>query len=250
MFILPLVLSLRDLKAQSTADEHQDLLPQFLVSSTLYPTMRLRHLASSLSFVSLALAWTVYTVPYSGGNDDAPTLNAALKSHPEFVTDVTILFKQGTKYNFKTPVRFPKLTNAIVSVQGNISYAADVAATQGTKSHWDCVTRVVDIGSRCSFLLAMVGNPGKSVSHVASSLEFVHALNVYFVQGYGGAWSVPVLSSRNGNFTPTSLRITFAGGNNVTLEGSQDPHSGWVDSHGQSVREKLSRICSRALIKF
>jgi len=198
LFILPLVLSLRDLKARSTVDEHQDLLPRFLVSNTLYPTMRFLRLASSLSFVSLALAWTVYTVPYSGGNDDAPTLNAALKSHPEYVTDVTILFKQGIKYNFKTPVRFPKLKNAIVSVQGNISYAADVAGTQGAESHWDCVTRVVDIGSRCSFLLAMVGNPGQSVRHAASSLEFVHALSALFRTGLRGCMvsSCPFLSKR------------------------------------------------------
>ena len=70
-----------------------------------------------------------------------------------------------------------------------------------------------------------------------------------FVQGYEGGWSVPSLSSRNSNFTPTSLRLFLNTGTNVTLEGSQDPHSGWVDSHGQQVREKLSTICGCALIK-
>ena len=167
LFILPLILSLQDLKARSAVDEHQDLLPQFLVSITLYPTMRLLRLASTLSFVSLALAWTVYTVPYSGGNDDAPALNAALKSHPEYVTDVTILFKQGIKYNFNTPVYFPRLTNAIVSVQGNISYASNIAATQGTESNQNCATRVVDIGSRCSFPLEIVEYPQQSVGRAA-----------------------------------------------------------------------------------
>jgi len=167
LFILPLILSPRDLKARSTVDEHQDLLPQFLVSSTLYPTMRLLRLASALSFVSLALAWTVYTVPYSGGNDDAPALNAALKNHPEYVTDVTILFKQGIKYNLNTPVNFPRLTNAIISVQGNISYAANIAKTQGTESHRNCAIRVVDIGSRCSFPLEIVEYPQQSVGRAA-----------------------------------------------------------------------------------
>jgi len=167
LFILPLVLSLQDLKARSTVDEHQDLLPRFLVSSTLYLTMRLLRLASYLSFVSLALAWTVYTVPHSGGNDDSPALNAALKSHPEYVTDATILFKQGIKYNLNTPVYFPRLVNAIVSVQGNISYAANIAATQGTESHRNRVIRVVDISSRCSFPLEIVKYPQQSVGRTA-----------------------------------------------------------------------------------
>ena len=70
-----------------------------------------------------------------------------------------------------------------------------------------------------------------------------------FVQGYKGAWSVAALSFRNSNFTPTSLRFYFNTGTNVTLEGSQDPHSGWVDSHGQQVRERLSAICGCAFIK-
>jgi len=33
------------------------------------------------------------------------------------------------------------------------------------------------------------------------------------------------------------------------LEGSQDSSWGWMDSHGQQVREKLSTICGCALIK-
>lgn len=35
----------------------------------------------------------------------------------------------------------------------------------------------------------------------------------------------------------TQLRFTFNGGSNVTLGGSEDPHCGWVNSHGQRVRE-------------
>jgi len=167
LLILPLMLSLQDLKARSTVDEHQDLLPRFLVSNTLYHTMCLLRLASSLSFVSLALAWTVFKVPYSYGSDDAPALNAALKSHPEYVTNATILFEKGIKYNLDTPVHFPRLTNAIVSVQGNISYAANIAATQGTESHRNCAIRVADIGSRCSFPLEIVEYPQQSVGRAA-----------------------------------------------------------------------------------
>lgn len=68
-----------------------------------------------------------------------------------------------------SPIRFPKLENVVVSIQGNISYATDIGKTQ-----------------------ALVGS-----------------------SDYPGHW------------------FTFSGGTNVTLEGSEDLHSGWVDSHGQ-----------------
>lgn len=129
--------------------------------------MRLLRLASVLSFVSLAFAWRTYTVPYSGGNDDAPALNAVFKSNPELATDATILFKKGVTYNLNTPVSFPRFKNVVISVQGNISYAANIAATQGTESHRNCATRVFDIGSRCSFPLEIVRNPQQSVGHAA-----------------------------------------------------------------------------------
>ena len=43
----------------------------------------------------------------------------------------------------------------------------------------------------------------------------------------------------NGNVIPISLRFKFMGGTNVTLEGSRDPNSGWVNSHGQKVGDKM-----------
>jgi len=43
--------------------------------------MRLLHLASTLSFISLALAWTTYTVPHSSGKDDTPALAAAFSAN-------------------------------------------------------------------------------------------------------------------------------------------------------------------------
>jgi hypothetical protein len=93
--------------------------------------MRLLHLASALSSVSLVLAWTTYIVPHSAGNDDTPALAAALSANPKLATNATILFKQGVTYNILTPIRFPYFENVIVSVQGNLTYAADIQATQG-----------------------------------------------------------------------------------------------------------------------
>jgi hypothetical protein len=93
--------------------------------------MRLLHLASALSSVSLALAWTTYVVPHSAGNDDTPALAAALSANPKLATNATILFKQGVTYKILTPIRFPYFENVIVSVQGNLTYAADIQATQG-----------------------------------------------------------------------------------------------------------------------
>ena len=57
----------------------------------------------------------------------------------------------------------------------------------------------------------------------------------YFVQSFPGWWSVPHHFLSNGNLTPTFRRFMFTGGSNVTLEGSQDPRWGWVNSHGQQV---------------
>ena len=93
--------------------------------------MRLLHLASALSSVSLAVAWTTYIVPYSGGGDDTPTLAAAFTADPKLATNATILFEHGVTYNILTPIRFPRLENVIISVQGNLTYAADIKATQG-----------------------------------------------------------------------------------------------------------------------
>lgn len=97
--------------------------------------MHLHHLASTLSFVSLAIAWTTYVVPHSLGNDDTPALAAAFSINPGLATDATILFQQGVTYNILTPIVFPTLQNVIVSVQGNITYAADIQETQGENFH-------------------------------------------------------------------------------------------------------------------
>lgn len=93
--------------------------------------MHLLRLASALSSASLALAWTTYVVPHSQGGDDTPALTKALAENPQYLTDATILFQQGITYNILTPIHFPYFNNVIVSVQGNLTYAADVKATQG-----------------------------------------------------------------------------------------------------------------------
>jgi hypothetical protein len=93
--------------------------------------MHLLHLASTLSFVSLVVAWTTYIVPHSSGNDDTPALIAAFSYNTNLATDATILFQTGITYNILTPITFPKLQNVIVSIQGNLTYAADIKKTQG-----------------------------------------------------------------------------------------------------------------------
>ena len=94
--------------------------------------MHLLHFASTLSFVSLALAWTTFIVPHSGGGDDTPALTKAFAENPSLATDATILFKQGVTYNILTPVHFPYFQNVLVSVQENLTFSSDVKTTQGT----------------------------------------------------------------------------------------------------------------------
>jgi hypothetical protein len=127
--------------------------------------MRLLHIASALSFVSLALAWTTYVVPNSPGKDDTPALAAAFSANPKLATDATILFKQGVTYNIATPIRFPRFQNVIVSVQGNLTYAADIKATQGTdpRTAWcESLTLVPGIHFKSPAIV------GSSVGHAAS----------------------------------------------------------------------------------
>ena len=95
--------------------------------------MQLLHLISALSSISLTLAWTTYVVPHSEGNDDTPALAAAFAADPKLATDATILFQQGVTYNILTPIAFPRFENVIVSIQGNLTYAADIQATQGER---------------------------------------------------------------------------------------------------------------------
>jgi len=93
--------------------------------------MHFLHLAYALSSVSLALAWTTYIVPHSQGNDDTPALTAAFAENPNLTRNTIILFKKGVIYNILTPINFPYFENVIVSVQGNLTYADNVKATQG-----------------------------------------------------------------------------------------------------------------------
>ena len=95
--------------------------------------MRLLHLTSVLTSVSLTLAWTTYVVPHSDGGDDTPALAAAFAADPKLATNATILFKQGITYNILTPVSFPLFENVVISIQGNLTYAADIQATQGER---------------------------------------------------------------------------------------------------------------------
>lgn len=191
--------------------------------------MRLLNLTSALSFVSLAAAWTTYVVPHSEGNDDTSALAAAFATNPNLATDATILFQYGVTYNIFTPIRFPRLENVIVSIKGNLSYGADVKATQGEIS-LNYVTWVSDIDIWPPFLPEIVGS---SVSCAAPFQFFICLFSA-------GIFRILVSYRRfppNRNLIPIYLRFKFIGGTNVTLEGSRDPNSGWVNSHGQQVGE-------------
>ena len=136
---MPLVLEpLGFTKAWPTTGELQSLL--ILVTSVCYPIffMHLLRLISALSSASLAAAWTTYTVPHSSGKDDTPALAAAFNADKSLTTNATILFQKGVTYNMATPITFPNFQNVIVSIQGNITYGADIKATQGENSETTC----------------------------------------------------------------------------------------------------------------
>jgi hypothetical protein len=49
--------------------------------------------------------------------------------------------------------------------------------------------------------------------------------------------------------TITVIRVTFIGGDNVTLRGTTDPSWGWVDAHGQAVsKDQSTAIASEPTI--
>ena len=96
--------------------------------------MHFLRLVPTLFFVSLAAAWTTYTVQNSPGYDDTTALASALASNKDLTSSATILFQKGVTYNISTPITFPELQNVIISIQGNITYGADIEATQGKNS--------------------------------------------------------------------------------------------------------------------
>ena len=76
-----------------------------------------------------AKAWTTITVPNTGGSaDDTPGLVAAIAN---VSANATILFEKGVTYNIFTPITFPEFTNVEVSIQGNLTYPANITAVQG-----------------------------------------------------------------------------------------------------------------------
>jgi hypothetical protein len=199
--------------------------------------MSLLYLAFALYSVSFAAAWTTYVVPYSAGGDDTPALTAAFSSQPNLAKDATILFQEGVTYNILTPIKFPQLENVVISVQGNLSYAADISKTQGENPQDKGY--IVDCPDAQPVRPATVGS---SVGR-ATLLRFTCVkwpTSHRATQGLG-SFSPFLLNS---DLTSTGLRFTFTGGSNVTLQGSQQPNWGWVDSNGQQVGRKHIRRLS------
>ncbi|KAK0479680.1 pectin lyase fold/virulence factor [Armillaria novae-zelandiae] len=93
-----------------------------------------------LAYLSLECsAWSTFVVPHVNGQDDTPGLTASLAN---FTSNSTILFQKGVTYNIFTPVKFPKLTNVEVAIEGNITYPSDIATVQAIvasddfEGHW------------------------------------------------------------------------------------------------------------------
>lgn len=75
-------------------------------------------------------AWTVFVVPHTAGQDDAPALMNAL-AVGNISTNGTILFSKGVTYNILTPIKFPVLNNVEIRIEGNLTYSDDIVAIQG-----------------------------------------------------------------------------------------------------------------------
>ncbi|KAK0209211.1 pectin lyase fold/virulence factor [Desarmillaria ectypa] len=103
----------------------------------LFSTTALAYILAYLSLESHA--WSTFVVPHADGQDDTPGLTASLAN---FTSKSTILFQKGVTYNIFTPVKFPKLTNVEVVIEGNITYPSDIAAVQAIvasghfEGHW------------------------------------------------------------------------------------------------------------------
>jgi hypothetical protein len=75
--------------------------------------------------------------------------------------------------------------------------------------------------------------------------DILNSMNIFFCaelpRALVCAAPCPQTSILHSDF-PTG-RFQFSGGTNVTLEGSTDPHWGWVDSHGQQVKSTMLIAC-------
>ena len=205
--------------------------------------MRLLYLASALSSVPLALAWTTHIVSHSQGNDDASTLTTAFAKDPGLASNATILFEEGATYNLLTPIRFPHLENVVISVQGNLTYAADVQATQGANPitrRWCALRYLAFMPASNRWVLGTSCHSSPIFSNPLSTpfrVEFPRIL-------------VCAASRPQAGTSPAFPRFAFTGGSNVTLEGSTNPSWGWVNSHGQQVESKMLIASDRVLTGF
>ena len=53
-----------------------------------------------------------------------------LKAMKNFSSDSAVLFQSGITYNIFTPIRFPKLTNVEIRIEGNLTYPIDIPTIQ------------------------------------------------------------------------------------------------------------------------
>jgi hypothetical protein len=77
-------------------------------------------------------------------------------------------------------------------------------------------------------------------------------MNIFFLcrvtQDIGSCRPSPGKQHAYTLISPTG-RFRFSGGTNVTLEGSTDPHWGWVDAHGQQVNSTMPIACKCVLTR-
>jgi hypothetical protein len=87
-------------------------------------------LSLSPSF-STANAWTTYVVPHSPSSDDISPLSALLNSNSTLTTNASIVFQEGVTYNAWSAIKFPKLTNVEIRMEGNLSLPDSIEIVQG-----------------------------------------------------------------------------------------------------------------------
>ncbi|EJD43225.1 hypothetical protein AURDEDRAFT_199571 [Auricularia subglabra TFB-10046 SS5] len=129
-------------------------------------------------------AVSTFVVPHSPGQDDSPSVVAALA---KYSANATILFKSGVSYNIWTPIVFSGLKNVEIVMEGNLTLPSDVPTVQAI---------------------------------VASS-------------SFPGHWF--------------KISGMSAG---VTLRGSLDPRTGWINSHGPQWWDAMNQVNRPHLVNF
>jgi hypothetical protein len=81
--------------------------------------------------LSTANAWTTYIVPHNPSSDDISPLSTLLNSNSALTANASIVFQEGVTYNAWSAIKFPKLTNVEIRMEGNLSLPESIETVQG-----------------------------------------------------------------------------------------------------------------------